>query len=87
MEKNTFWFKHDYNANNDYKILFLRQQLGIEGYGIYWYLIEKLADSGGFLPLKIIPVLSLQMQTNEAKVDAVIRMFELFEIDNENFFL
>ena len=40
MKKDTFYFSHDYNAHNDVKILFMRQQLGMEGYGIYWFLIE-----------------------------------------------
>ena len=53
MKKETFYFSHDYNARNDTKILYMRQELGMEGYGIYWYLIEALADSGGILPLKM----------------------------------
>lgn len=86
MKKDTYYFSHDYNAHNDVKILFLRQQLGMEGYGIYWFLIESLADSGGHLPLKIIPVLAMQMHTNEIKVKAVIESFELFEITENQFF-
>lgn len=86
MKQNTYYFSHDYNAHNDFKILFLRQQLGMEGYGIYWFLIESLADAGGYLPLKIIPVLAMQMQTTEIKVQAVIESFDLFEINDEQFF-
>lgn len=86
MKKDTYYFSHDYNANSDVKILFLRQQLGMEGYGIYWYLIESLADAGGLLPLKIIPVLSMQMHTTEIKVEAVIKQFDLFEINDESFY-
>jgi len=86
MKKDTYYFSHDYNAHSDVNILFLRQQLGMEGYGIYWYLIESLADSGGILPLKIIPVLSMQMHTTEVKVEAVIKQFKLFEINDESFY-
>jgi hypothetical protein len=86
MKNNTLYFFHDFNAHNDFKILFLRQQLGIEGYGIYWFLIESLADSGGVLPLKIVPVLAMQMQTSEAKVTSVINNFDLFVVDDNNFF-
>ena len=64
----------------------MRQQLGMEGYGIYWYLIEHLADAGGRLPLKIIPVLAMQMQSQEIKIRAVITEFELFQIEDEAFF-
>ena len=82
----SYYFSHDYNASNDVKILFLRQQLGMEGYGIYWFIIESLASAGGRLPLKILPVLALQMQTSEVKVQAVIKEFELFQVEQEEFF-
>jgi len=61
-------------------------QLGMEGYGIYWYLIESLAESGGTLPLQLIPVLAMQMHTTEAKVNAVVYSFNLFEITDDQFF-
>jgi uncharacterized protein YdaU (DUF1376 family) len=86
MKKNTYYFSHDYNARNDTKVLFLRMQLGMEGYGIYWYLIESLAESGGTLPLQLIPVLAMQMHTTEAKVNAVVNAFNLFEITDDLFF-
>jgi len=86
MKKDSYYFSHDYNARNDFKCLFLRQQLGMEGYGIYWFLIESLAESGGLLPLKIIPVLAMQMQVTETKVAGVINSFDLFEVTDNEFF-
>lgn len=86
MKKDTYYFSHDYNARNDFKCLFLRQQLGMEGYGIYWFLIESLAESGGVLPLKIVPVLAMQMQVQDVKVSAVINSFDLFQITDNQFF-
>ena len=84
--KQTFYFPHDYNASNDIKILFLRQQLGMEGYGIYWYIVENLASAKGKLPLNITPILAMQMQVSEVKVMAVIQKFDLFVIDEDKFF-
>ena len=84
--KKTYYFSHDYNAHSDVKILFLRQQLGMEGYGIYWFVVESLANAGGKLPLKILPVLSMQMQTSEIKVLSVIKEFGLFEVIENEFF-
>jgi hypothetical protein len=86
MKKDSFYFPHDYNSRNDVKCLFLRQQLGMEGYGIFWFLIECLADSGGTLPLKIVPVLAMQMQVPDVKVSAVIHNFDLFQIQEDNIF-
>ncbi|MES2287412.1 MAG: Lin1244/Lin1753 domain-containing protein [Bacteroidota bacterium] len=45
MAKDTFWFKHDYNARNDEKILELRSLHGAESYGIYWMIVETMADN------------------------------------------
>ena len=86
MKKDTFYFSHDYTAANDVKCLFLRQNLGMEGYGIFWYLVEQLAQSGGILPMNIIPVLAMQMQVPEIKVKAVIKNFGLFILNSEGFF-
>ena len=86
MINKSYYFSHDYNSANDVKVLFLRQQLGMEGYGIYWFLVENLAQAGGILPLNITPVLAMQMQTSEVKVKAVIEQFNLFILANDGFF-
>jgi hypothetical protein len=85
MKNKSYYFSHDYNAANDTKVLFLRHQLGMEGYGIYWFIIERLADAGGKLPLELIPVLSMQMQSTDIKVKGVIMQFDLFRIDEGEF--
>lgn len=85
MKSNSYYFSHDYNAANDTKVLFLRHQLGMEGYGIYWYLIEQLANAGGKLPLELIPVLAMQMHCTDVKVNGVLMNFGLFTIDSGEF--
>jgi hypothetical protein len=85
MKSKSYYFSHDYNAANDTKILFLRHQLGMEGYGIYWFLIERLADAGGKMPLDLIPILSMQMQSTDVKVKGVITQFDLFTIEEGEF--
>lgn len=37
------WFKHDSNANGDAKLKRVRIKYGMEGYGLYWYLLELIA--------------------------------------------
>jgi hypothetical protein len=37
------WFKHDANASIDAKLKRLRLKYGIEGYGVYWYVLECIA--------------------------------------------
>lgn len=44
-KKETYYFSHDYNARNDEKILELRSNFGSEGYGIFWMIIETMAEN------------------------------------------
>lgn len=37
------WFKHDSNAGLDAKLKRLKLKYGMEGYGLYWYLLECIA--------------------------------------------
>jgi hypothetical protein len=57
----------------------------MEGYGIYWFLIEQLANAGGKLPLELIPVLTMQMQSTDVKVNGVVHNFGLFTIEHDEF--
>lgn len=43
MENKMKWFKHDSNANTDAKLQRVRMKYGMEGYGLYWYLLELIA--------------------------------------------
>ena len=37
------WFKHDSDAGIDPKLIKLRMRYGMQGYGLYWYCLEKIA--------------------------------------------
>lgn len=39
------WFKHDSNANTDAKLKRVRMKYGMEGYGLYWYCLELIAQN------------------------------------------
>ena len=85
--KESFYFSHDSNARNDVKIIKLRRQLGIEGYGIYWCLIEMLRDApGNKLPIESIDDIAFSINCSKEKVEAVIRNYDLFVIEDETFF-
>ena len=55
MKKDAYYFSHDANAQDDPKCMVLIDQLGMEGYGIFWALIEKLRNESNYkLPLAIV---------------------------------
>jgi len=39
------WFKHDSNANTDAKLKRVKMKHGMEGYGLYWYCLELIAQN------------------------------------------
>jgi hypothetical protein len=85
--KESFYFSHDSNARNDVKIIKLRRQLGMEGYGIYGALIEMLRDApGNKLPIESIDDIGFSINCSKEKVEAVIRNYDLFMIVDETFF-
>lgn len=43
--KDAFYFSHDYNSRNDQKILLMRSKYKAEGYGVFWMLVEVMAES------------------------------------------
>lgn len=83
-----YWFRHDVNAKDDPKCLILIDELGLEGYGIYWVLIEILRAQADYrYPLKLIPSLARKYATTSPKMQTVIMNYNLFEIENDEFFL
>lgn len=87
MKKDAFWFSHDSNAKDDPKSMKLIDQLGLEGYGIYWVLIETLRDQAEYkYPLDMLPILARRYNTSGEKMKAVVSMYNLFSVDEENNF-
>lgn len=87
MNKDTFYFSHDYNARSDSKILELRAVFGAEGYGIYWMLIETMAENADSkINKNHIAGLSLSYGIAKDRLEAIINLcvdLRLF-ILNEN---
>jgi uncharacterized phage protein (TIGR02220 family) len=95
MSKEAYYFSHDSNARHDPKILALRSEYGIEGYGIYWVIVEMLREANEYkLPTKayIWNAIAMQVQCkdydkDDAKrfVEFCINECELFESDEQFF--
>jgi len=87
MKKDAYYFPHFCNARHDRKMKRLIKELGIEGYGIYFMLLEVLREQQDFkFPLKDIDLLADEFGTSEAKIKTVISAYELFQFDEENQF-
>jgi hypothetical protein len=87
MEKEAFYFPHFCNARHDRKIRRLRKELGTEGYGIYFMLLETLREQQDLMyPLDDLDLLAEEFNVSEAKVRVAICNYGLFEIDEEQKF-
>ena len=85
--KDAYYFSHDSNAKDDPKCVLLIEQLGLEGYGIYWVLIELLREQPEYkYPLSLIPAIARRYNTTSEKMKTVIMSYELFDIENDEFF-
>lgn len=87
MAKEAYYFSHDANARNDVKMVKLRRVFGLEGYAIYFCLVEILREQKEYkLPLESVSDIAFDLRTSEEKVNSVISMFDLFIIEDQKFF-
>ena len=88
MKKDAYYFPHFCNARHDRKLKRVQKELGIEGYGIYFMLLEVLREQDGFkYPLNDIDLLADEFGTSEQKTRTVVTNYKLFTVDEcNNFF-
>jgi len=87
MQKDAFYFPHFSNARIDRKIRRMRKELGLEGYGIYFMILETLREQAEYnYPVEDIDLLADEFGTSEQKVRTVITNYELFSIDEQQKF-
>ena len=87
--KDVYYFSHDCNARNDEKILAMRSVYGLEGYAMYFMIIEILREQNEY-KLEINKytwsTLAMQMNTDASKVqkfvDDCVNEFQLFVIED-----
>lgn len=86
MEKlRQLYFNHDFYARLDIKLMKVRKRHGPEGYGVFWMLLEKIAESGGYIECDY-EALSFEFQTSEDIVESIVKDFDLFEFSYNRIF-
>lgn len=79
--KEGYYFPHFSNARSDRKVQRLMLELGIEGYGIFFMLLEVLREQEDLsYPIADIDLLARQFGTSEQKVNVTICNYGLFEV-------
>jgi uncharacterized protein YdaU (DUF1376 family) len=84
MRKDAYYFPHFSNARHDKKLQRVRKELGVEGYGIYFMLLETLRDQEGFsYTADDIDLLADDFGTSEQKVRTVLCNYGLFTFTDD----
>ncbi len=79
MNKESFYFIHDYNAHTDPKTEKLIFEMGWEGYGLFWAIIEKLAqETGTWKMQKDYKRIAFALHSQEDKIKKIVENYELF---------
>lgn len=81
--KNQSYFSHDSNARNDSKILNLRMAYGVEGYGIYFMILERMRESDDYMSVKDYNMLAFDFRVASEQIKAVVEDFGLFEFTDD----
>lgn len=85
--KDAYYFPHDSNAKDDPKCIMLIEELGLEGYGIFWVLLELLRDQPEYrAPLIMVPAIARRYNSSAEKFKSVILRYGLFQVDDKEFF-
>ena len=80
--KDSYYFSHDYNARNDLKLQSLFQDMGHEGIGIYWCLVELLYEQDGYLQVSECERIAFALRTDCEKLKKVVKI--ALKSDDEN---
>ena len=92
MAKETYYFSHDSNAITDTKILNMRADYGLEGYGLFWVLIEMMRNEENYkLELSKNTYRAIKTLTNtsidvEEFIKNCIEDYKIFIEDNGYFY-
>jgi hypothetical protein len=84
MPKDTFYFSHDYNARNDEKIKRLIRKHGMQGYGVFWSIVEDLYNNANALRTDYEGI-AYDLRSDCELVASVVNDFDLFIFNGDYF--
>lgn len=79
------YIKHNISNRSEYIFRKLIERKGAAAYGVYWYLLEELYESGGRMLFEEIESISNALCVRKDFVASVIKSFSLFQYDSDSF--
>jgi len=82
------YFSHDSNARNSDKLIKVRMELGAEGYGVYFMILERLREESDYMSTTDYNVISFDLRVDTSVVKRVVEDYGLFKLteDGEHFY-
>lgn len=77
------YFSHDSNARNSDQLINVRIKHGIEGYGIYFMILERLREEHDYMSVKDYNAIAFDLHTDASKVKSVVEDFGLFDFTDD----
>lgn len=79
------YINHKISNRSEYVFRKLIERKGAAAYGVYWYVLEELYESGGRMLFEEIESISNALCVRKDFVASVIKSFSLFQYDSESF--
>lgn len=79
------YINHKISNRSEYVFRKLIERKGAAAYGVYWYILEELYESGGKMLFEEIESISKVLCVRKDFVVSVIKSFSLFQYDSESF--
>lgn len=77
------YFSHDSNARNSDKLMRVRMDLGAEGYGIFFMLIERLREEKDYKSVVDYKLLKFDLDVDSEKIKQVVENYDLFKFTED----
>lgn len=79
------YINHKVSNRSEYAFRKLIERKGAAAYGVYWYILEELYESGGKMLFEEIEPISKALCVRKDFVASVIKSFSLFQYDSDSF--
>lgn len=79
------YINHKISNRSEYIFRKLIERKGAAAYGVYWYVLEELYESGGRMLFEEIESISNALCVRKDFVASVIKSFSLFQYDSDSF--
>lgn len=79
------YINHKISNRSEYVFRKLIERKGAAAYGVYWYVLEELYESGGRMLFEEIESISNALCVRKDFVASVIKSFSLFQYDSDSF--